>query len=51
MLLTLFGSMADLDRLGASPIVVSLNVAELEPGTHEVPVVPSLPSGVTVAAI
>jgi hypothetical protein len=51
VLLTLFGSTADLDRIGASPIVISLNVAQLEPGTHELPVVPSLPSVVTVAAI
>ena len=49
--MTLFGSTADLDRIGASPIVISLNVAQLEPGTHELPVVPSLPSVVTVAAI
>jgi YbbR domain-containing protein len=49
--LTLFGSTADLDTLGAAPIVVGLNVADLEPGTHEVTVVPSLPSGVTVAAM
>ena len=40
VLLTLYGSTADLDRLDASPIVISLNVAALEPGTTEVPVVP-----------
>jgi YbbR domain-containing protein len=51
VLLTLFGSTADLDRLAASPIVIALNVAALEPGVHDVPVVPSLPSAVTVAAI
>jgi YbbR domain-containing protein len=51
VLLTLFGSTADLDRLGASSIVVSINVATLEPGTNEVAVVPSLPSAITVAAI
>jgi len=51
VLLTLFGSTADLDTLGAAPIVVGLNVADLEAGSHEVTVVPSLPSGVTVAAI
>jgi YbbR domain-containing protein len=51
VLLTLFGSTADLDTLGAAPIVVGVNVADLEPGSHEVAVVPSLPSGVTVAAI
>jgi YbbR domain-containing protein len=51
VLLTLFGSTADLDTLAAAPIVVGLNVADLEPGTHRVTVVPALPSGVTVAAI
>ena len=51
VLLTLFGSSADLDRLDTSPIVISLNVAALEPGVNEVPVVPSLPSAITVAAI
>jgi len=51
VLLTLFGSSADLDRLAAAPLVVGLNVAGLAPGVHEVPVVPSLPTGVTVAAI
>jgi YbbR domain-containing protein len=51
VLLTLFGSTAGLDRLDSSPIVISLNVADLEPGVHEVAVVPSLPSAITVAAI
>lgn len=51
VLLTLFGSTADLDRLGASAIVISINVADLEPGTNQVAVVPSLPSAITVAAI
>jgi YbbR domain-containing protein len=51
VLLTLFGSTADLDRLGASAIVISINVANLEPGANEVVVVPSLPSAITVAAI
>ena len=51
VLLTLFGSTADLDRLASSPLVIALNVAGLGPGAHDVPVVPSLPSAVTVAAI
>jgi YbbR domain-containing protein len=51
VLLTLFGSSADLDRLASAPLVVGLNLAGLAPGAHEVPVVPSLPTGVTVAAI
>ncbi len=50
-LITLFGSVADLDRLAAAPLVVGVNVAGLAPGVHGVPVVPSLSSGVTVAAL
>jgi YbbR domain-containing protein len=49
--LTLFGSTADLDTIAAAPLVVAVNVADLGPGTHLVTLVPSLPSGVTVAAI
>ncbi len=51
VLLTLYGSVAVLDRLGSAPIVVGLNVSALGPGTHDVPIVPSLPSGITVAAM
>ena len=51
VLLTLYGSVVSLDRLSAAPIIVGLNVATLEPGTHNVAVIPSLPSGVTVADI
>jgi len=51
VLLTLFGSVADLDRLAAAPLVVGVNVAGLDPGIHEVPVIPLIPSGVTVAAL
>jgi YbbR domain-containing protein len=51
VLLTIFGSTADLDRLESSQIVVPLNVEALGPGAHQVPVVPSLTSAVTVAAI
>ena len=51
VLLTLFGSTADLDRLGASPLEVGINVAGLKPGDHEVPVVPVIPSGVEVVTI
>lgn len=50
VLMTLYGSVADLDRLSSAPLVVGLNVAGLGPGSHELTVVPSLPSGVTVAA-
>jgi YbbR domain-containing protein len=51
VLLTLFGSTADLDQLESSPIVIGLNVESLGPGSHQVPVVPNTPSAVTVAAI
>jgi YbbR domain-containing protein len=51
VLLTVFGSTADLDRLGASPIVISVDVGGLEPGIHEVPVVPTLDSVFTVADV
>lgn len=51
VLLTLYGSIADLDRLSSVPLVVGINVTGLSSGAHEVPVVPSLPSGVTVAAM
>ena len=50
-LLTLFGSSADLDRLAAAPLVVALDVSKLGVGSHAVPVVPSLPSGITIVAI
>ena len=51
VLLTLFGSTADLDTLESSALVIALNVADLGPGVNEVPVVPDLPSAVSVAAI
>jgi YbbR domain-containing protein len=51
VLLTLYGSTADLDQLAAAPIVVALDVAGLAPGKHQLTVVPSLPSGITVVAI
>lgn len=51
VLITLFGSIADLDRLSAGSLVVGLNVADLKPGTHEVSVVPDVGSGVDVVEI
>ncbi len=50
-LLTLYGSTADLDRLASVPLVVGLDVAGMGPGKHQVTVVPSLPSGVTLVAV
>lgn len=50
VLLTLFGPVADLDTLAAAPLTVIVDVGDLAPGVHDVRVVPSLPSGVSVAA-
>jgi YbbR domain-containing protein len=51
VLLTLFGSVADLDQLSAGPLQVGVNVADLGPGEHELAVVPVIPSGVEVVTI
>jgi YbbR domain-containing protein len=51
VLLTVFGSSADLDRLGSAPITVSIDVSGLAPGKHQLTVVPTLPSAVTVVNI
>lgn len=51
VLLTVYGSSADLDRLASTPITVGLDVSGLDAGSHALPVVPSLPSGVTVVTI
>ena len=51
ILLTVYGSTADLDRLGSAGITVGLDVAGLLPGQHQLSVVPSLPSGVAVVSL
>jgi len=51
VLLTVYGSTADLDRLGSAAITVGLDVSGLGAGRHQVTVIPSLPSGVTVVTI
>ncbi len=51
VLLTVYGSSADLDRLGSAPITVSIDVSGLTPGKHQLTVAPSLPSAVTVVSI
>jgi YbbR domain-containing protein len=51
VVVTLFGSVVDLDRLSSSPLVVGLNVGALEAGVHEVAVVPLLPAGVTLVSL
>jgi YbbR domain-containing protein len=48
VLLTVFGSVADLDRLASAPLVVGIDVGGLAPGTHEVAIVPELPAAVTL---
>ena len=51
VLLTVFGSVADLDPLSAAPLQVGINVAGLGPGDHLLTVVPVLPSGVRIVTI
>lgn len=51
VLITVYGSTADLDRLGSAAITVGLDVSGLTPGVHQLTVVPSLPSGVTVVSM
>lgn len=48
VLLTVGGSIADLDRLDGATLVADLVVRSLEPGTEVVPVTATLPGGVTL---
>ena len=50
ILVTLGGSVADLDRLEGRTFDVSVQVAGLGPGVHEVPVVANLPAGLALVA-
>ena len=50
VILTLGGSAADLDRLSGATIVGLLDVADLGPGTTDVPVTVDVPAGVTLVA-
>lgn len=50
VILTLGGSVADLDRLSGATIVGRLDVTDLAPGSHDVPVTVDLPAGVTLVA-
>jgi YbbR domain-containing protein len=50
VLITVGGSVADLDRLIASTLFVDLNVSALGPGTSEVAATANLPAGVTLVA-
>jgi YbbR domain-containing protein len=51
VVVTLFGSVVDLDRLSSEPLTVGLNIASLEPGVHEVTVAPILQAGVTLVSL
>lgn len=51
VLVTLGGSVADLDRLSGSTIVVDLDVSDLGPGTTDVPVTVDVPGGITVVSL
>jgi YbbR domain-containing protein len=48
ILLTIGGSVADLDRLSATNIVLTVDVAGLEPGRHSVPVPANLTTGLSL---
>ncbi len=50
VLVTVGGSVAELDRIDAATLVVALDVADLGPGTATVPVTIELPAGVTLVA-
>ena len=50
ILVTIGGSVADLDRLSGAALVVDLDVTGLPPGTESVPVTLSLPTGARLVA-
>lgn len=50
VLVTLGGSVADLDRLSGTALVVDLAVTGLQPGTEQVPVTMNLPAGVALVS-
>jgi YbbR domain-containing protein len=50
ILVTIGGSVADLDRLSGTALVVDLDVTGLQPGTRVVPVSLDLPTGATVVS-
>jgi YbbR domain-containing protein len=51
VIVTIAGSPSELDRLTASGVTVSVDVAALGPGTAQVPTVLSLPAGLTLVSI
>ena len=50
VLVTVGGSVADLDRLQGARLVADLDVSELTPGTSNVPVTLDLPAGLTLVS-
>jgi YbbR domain-containing protein len=50
VLITLGGSVADLDRLQGSTLLAKLDVTGLEPGTTSVPVTTDLPAGIALVS-
>lgn len=50
ILVTVGGSVADLDRLNGSTLVVDLDVTGLEPGSELLPVTLDLPAGLTLVS-
>jgi YbbR domain-containing protein len=50
ILVTIGGSVADLDRLSGTALVVDLDVTGLQPGTETVPVTLDLPTGATLVS-
>jgi YbbR domain-containing protein len=51
VLVTIGGSVADLDRLSGAALVMDLDVAGLKTGTHEVTPTANLPVGTTLVAV
>ncbi len=50
VLVTIGGSIAELDRLDGATLVMDLKVAGLGPGTYDIPVTATLPAGTTLVA-
>lgn len=50
VLVTIGGSVADLDRIEGARLVATLDVSALEPGTTQVPVTLDLPAGLTLVS-
>jgi YbbR domain-containing protein len=51
VLVTLGGPVADLNRIDPAQFTITVDVAGLEPGTHQVPVVPNVQAGISVISV